>query len=37
MEKKSVHLEHGGLVGSISLVTTNCEKLAESIIVRKFL
>ena len=40
MERKSVHLKRGGLTEVslvISLVTTNCEKSAEPIVVKKFL
>ena len=38
MERKSVHLKRGGLArGSVSPVTTNCEKSAESIVVKKSL
>ena len=38
MEEKSVHLMRGGLAGGISaVVTTNCEKSAEPIVVRKLL
>ena len=38
MEGKSVHLKRGGLTaGEIYRVTTNCEKSAEPIVVKKFL
>ena len=38
MERKSVHLKRGGLTEvPISLVTTNCEKSAEPIVVKKSL
>jgi hypothetical protein len=37
MRRKSVHLKRGGLTGFIYLVTTNCEKSAEPIVVKKFL
>ena len=38
MEGKSAYLKRGGLTaGEIYRVTTNCEKSAEPIVVRKFL
>jgi len=37
MRGKSPYLNRGGLTEDKTLVTTNCEKSAEAIVVKKFL